>query len=631
MRGFWRPGPLLWLGALLGLYLAVPLVAFVVRFVGSNQRGFGEPGLAGALYVSTVCSTISLSIIALLGIPLAYVLARSRRRLVGVLGVVVQLPLALPPVMSGILLIYLVGPYTTVGRFFGGNLTNSMAGIVLAQTFVAAPFLVVTARAAFSAVDPGLLDVAATLGHGELSRFARVAIPVAAAGIRAGLVLAWLRAFGEYGATVVVAYHPFTLPVYTFNQFSMAGLPTTQAPTALALAAACIVVLVSRARWPRRRATPLPVPTAPDAVGLPRTMAFDLDARVGTFRVEADWRSASGHMAIVGPSGSGKSTVLRALAGVGEMGAGSVAVGGREISDVAPEDRRVGYVAQGFSLFPHLRVREQLLFAKGASAGEAAYWLDRFGLGGLEDRLPRELSGGQRQRVALAQALCRSPDLLLLDEPFSALDAPVRRDLRAELRSLQRKNGVTTVLVTHDPEEAAVLADEIIVLVEGQVAQAGPRRLVYGRPTSPTVGHLLGVSNVHAGTTTERGLLLPGGLHVDVPGVDVLGPGVPVWWSIRPERIALGPPDSWELRGDVTDVTDLGSVVDVEVQLADSLVLRARSFQPVEEGPCSLRLPTEAIDVWPAAPSEGPPRRGDGPATPPGGVTMPGATTPPPA
>jgi len=119
---------------------------------------------------------------------------------------VVAIPLALPPVMAGILLIYLVGPYTPIGTFFNDALSNSLAGIVLAQTFVASPFLVVVARAAFSAVDPALFDLAAGLGHRELSRFVRVGLPSAAEGIRAGLLLAWLRAFGEYGATVILAY-----------------------------------------------------------------------------------------------------------------------------------------------------------------------------------------------------------------------------------------------------------------------------------------------------------------------------------------------------------------------------------------------------------------------------------------
>ena len=132
--------------------------------------------------------------------------------------------------MCGILLIYLVGPYTFLGRLFGGNLTNSLTGIVLAQTFCAAPFLIVAARSAFGALDPATLDMAATLGHSEVSRFRLVALPLAAPGIRAGMVLAWLRAFGEYGAVIILAYHPFSLPVYTYNQFSGIGLPTTWLP-----------------------------------------------------------------------------------------------------------------------------------------------------------------------------------------------------------------------------------------------------------------------------------------------------------------------------------------------------------------------------------------------------------------
>ncbi len=603
MKGFWCRGPLPWLGAVLGVYLALPLVAFFVRLAGSGQRGFGVPGLAGALYVSTVCATVSVALIAVLGIPLAYVLARSRRRMVGVLGMAVQLPLALPPVMSGILLVYIIGPYTFLGRLFGGHLTSSMVGIVLAQTFVAAPFLVVTARAAFAGVDQGLLDVASTLGHKEFSRFVRVALPVAAPGIRAGLTLAWLRAFGEYGATVVVAYHPFTLPVYTFNQFSVAGLPTTQAPTALALLAALVVTVVGRARLPRRSSTPLPSATPPARLGVPRAMAFDVHASAGGFHLRVGCQSQSGHLAVVGPSGSGKSTMLRSLAGVGAVHAAKVAMGGRELEAMPPEARKLGYVAQGFSLFPHMRVQEQLLFAKGASPGEAAYWLDQLGLTGLETRLPHELSGGQRQRVALAQALCRSPDVLLLDEPFSGLDVPVRRDLRRELRNLQRTNGVSTVLVTHDPEEAAMLAEEIVVLIDGRPVQAGPRPRVYGNPVSPAVGRLLGVANMHAGTVGGDGYLVSEGVRI-VGGLERFDPGTTLWWSIRPERIELRPAGSAGLTASVTDVTDLGSVVDADAVLGDHLVLRVRSFEHVEPGPCSLRLPAGAIDVWPASPDD---------------------------
>ena len=597
-----RRGPVLWLGALLALYLAVPLVDFAVRIAGSNNRGFGQPGLWGSLYVSAVCATISLGLIALFGIPLAYLLARSRNWGMRVLGVLVQLPLALPPIMSGMLLIYLIGPYTPIGRFFGGHLTSSMAGIVLAQTFVSAPFLVVAARAAFSAVDRGLLDVAATLGHGQVDRFYRVAIPAAAAGIRAGLVLAWLRAFGEYGATVVVSYHPFSLPVYTFNQFSSSGLPTTQAPTALALGAALVVVAVGRMRLPRRRVAPLGPPSPPPPSGAPLPVRFDLHEHRGDFRLDLDWAGSGTRLAVVGPSGSGKSTVLRCLAGLGSPGAGPVQFGDRLMTGVAPEHRRVGYLAQGFSLFPHLRTRDQLLFARGANPPLAAYWMARLQLEGLEDRLPSELSGGQRQRVALAQALCRSPDVLLLDEPFSALDAPVRQELRVELRRLQRETGVSIVVVTHDPEEAAMLADEVIVLVDGRAAQCGPRRDVFSRPVSPEVAGLLGTTNVGRGIVSGDGRLAAGDIELSSRDMEPLTPGTPVLWSIRPERVELAPPDSdhetWP--ANVDEVTDLGSVVDLELTVGSSLLLRARVFEPAEPGPCRVRLPAEAINVWPA-------------------------------
>jgi len=218
-----------WLGGLLALYLLIPVVAFLVRFAQApgHARSAGVPGVLAAFRVSAIAATISLALIAALGIPLAYVLARSTGRLAKAIGVAIYLPLALPPLMSGILLIFLVGPYSTLGRVFDGQLTDSLTGVVIAQSFVSAPFLVVAARSAFAAVDPTLEDTAATLGHGALSRFWRVSLPLARPGIRAGLLLAWLRAFGEYGATVILAYHPYSLPVFTGVQFQGTGLDAT--------------------------------------------------------------------------------------------------------------------------------------------------------------------------------------------------------------------------------------------------------------------------------------------------------------------------------------------------------------------------------------------------------------------
>ena len=153
-------GPLRWLAGLVVLYLAAPIVAFVVRLVTSPRRGFHEAGLYPALWTSLSGATISLVLIMVFGVPLAFVLARSKSRVAAVIGVLVQIPLALPPLMSGIVLIYLVGPYTFLGRLFHRQLTNSPAGLVIAMTFVSAPFLVVAARAAFESLDQSLLDVA---------------------------------------------------------------------------------------------------------------------------------------------------------------------------------------------------------------------------------------------------------------------------------------------------------------------------------------------------------------------------------------------------------------------------------------------------------------------------------------
>jgi molybdate transport system permease protein len=302
-----KPGaarsPLTWLGALLALYLVVPLVGLVFRLQGTPQRGFHVPGLGAALATSVETATISTAIIGFFGIPLAYALVRHRGRVANLVGIAVQLPLALPPVMSGILLIYLVGPYTLLGRAFGGRLTDSLAGVVLAQTFVAAPFLIVAARSAFANVEPALVDVAATLGRGEWSRFCRVSLPLAASGIGAGLLLAWLRAFGEFGATVIVAYHPYTLPVFTYVQFSGTGLPDTIAPTTLAVVTACIVL--GLAQWrPRRRAEHIPtIPAACHRAESRRRSAWTSTSASATFgsrspiRRPAPCSRSSGHPA----------------------------------------------------------------------------------------------------------------------------------------------------------------------------------------------------------------------------------------------------------------------------------------------------------------------------------------------
>jgi sulfate transport system ATP-binding protein len=209
--------------------------------------------------------------------------------------------------------------------------------------------------------------------------------------------------------------------------------------------------------------------------------------------------------AILGPSGCGKSTLLRLLAGFERIDAGQVTLGGRDVTNVPLRERNIGFVFQGYALFPHLNVGQNIAFPLDVRKADRAWTrervrelLDLVQLPGYEKRFPHELSGGQRQRVALARALAAQPAILLLDEPFAALDVHVRRDLRAWLRRLHDEVHVTTLLVTHDADEAMEIADTIVLMREGRIEQAGTPLELYDAPVSPFALHFLGPANAIA-------------------------------------------------------------------------------------------------------------------------------------
>jgi molybdate transport system ATP-binding protein len=212
-------------------------------------------------------------------------------------------------------------------------------------------------------------------------------------------------------------------------------------------------------------------------------------------------------LVIFGPSGAGKTTILRAIAGLLRPDRGRVVVDGREWFDqrrdrfVRPQERRIGYVAQDTALFPHLSVTANVEYGLRAAAPEARRQraravLDLVGARGLEARWPRQLSGGQAQRVALARALAPSPSLLLLDEPFGALDASTRRELRSEVRGMLRETGTSAILVTHDRLEAMAMGDDLAVMVDGELRQIGSVQEVFRSPADPAVARSLGVETV---------------------------------------------------------------------------------------------------------------------------------------
>ena len=280
--------------------------------------------------------------------------------------------------------------------------------------------------------------------------------------------------------------------------------------------------------------------------------------RLPDFTLDVAWTADGGVAALFGPSGAGKTLTLQCMAGLLRPDAGYIVVDGRVLFDAAagmdvpPQARRVGYVFQGYALFPHLTVADNVGFGlrgrpQPARARRVAEVIERLGLAGLERRYPRELSGGQRQRVALGRALAIDPALLLLDEPLSALDAPLRQTLRNELRGVLGEWGTAAVVVTHDFTEAYRLGDRIVVYDGGRVVQSAPRAELLWQPASESVARIMGIPNVLHGTVVKatpdriqlrwRGQSLEA---VNSPTRSYLPPpGAPIAFFIRPEYVRL--------------------------------------------------------------------------------------------
>ena len=308
-----------------GALPGAPLLAAALHAGQADWRGADWPTLGRASVVSLASATVATALVTLTGVPLGYRLARQPGRATALIGTLVQLPLALPPLASGILLLFLIGYASPLGRVTSGALTDSFAGIVLAEAFVAAPFLIIAARSAFAGVDPALEQVAATLGLPPAQVFRLVSLPLAGRAIAAGMLLAWLRAFGEFGATVMVAYHPYSLPIYTYVAFGSQGLPAmlpVLLPTLLAALLAVALAARLAANRPAARSGPdmtemLPAaaPATPPPPGQPIRLA--VRHALDGFQLDIAWATTAKRLAILGASGSGKSMTLRSLAGLG--------------------------------------------------------------------------------------------------------------------------------------------------------------------------------------------------------------------------------------------------------------------------------------------------------------------------
>jgi putative spermidine/putrescine transport system ATP-binding protein len=302
-------------------------------------------------------------------------------------------------------------------------------------------------------------------------------------------------------------------------------------------------------------------------------------------------------VALLGPSGCGKTTTLRLLAGLEDADAGSITVGGKDITRLPASKRDMGMVFQAYSLFPHMTVRQNVAFGlrlrrvAGAQRDQRAMdMLELVGLSSQADRYPNQISGGQQQRVALARALAIEPQVLLLDEPLSALDAKVRAQLRDQIRRIQLEVGITTLFVTHDQEEALAIADRVGVMREGRLEQLATPTDVYSRPATSFVAEFVGLTNRLPGTVSGATVTVRGR---DLPLVDLATPPGPVTALVRPEAVTLASDssgDSGPLTGTVIASTFLGATSRVTVDLGDTTILAQLATSDATALPAGSRV-----------------------------------------
>jgi len=301
--------------------------------------------------------------------------------------------------------------------------------------------------------------------------------------------------------------------------------------------------------------------------GFPALVDVNLDIKSGEL------------VALLGPSGSGKTTLLRVLAGLEFPDYGQILFGGENLAGKPVRERRVGFVFQHYALFKHMTVLDNIGFGLTVRARRerpstedirrrAGELLDLVRLGGLADRFPHQLSGGQKQRVALARALAIDPSVLLLDEPFGALDAKVRKDLRRWLRELHLKTGYTTVFVTHDQEEALELADRVVIMNRGRVEQIGTTDEVYDHPATPFVFDFLGTPNVFAGRIDGRKVTLDG----DSQPIETysIHPAGPVDVYVRPDELQIVVSERLGIPATIADVQRAGAVIRIVARIDTS-------------------------------------------------------------
>ncbi|MGB3402661.1 MAG: molybdate ABC transporter permease subunit [Microcoleaceae cyanobacterium] len=478
-------------------------------------------------WISFRAAIISTIITFFLGVTAARLMLNYRGKYTSIIDTILTAPLVLPPTVVGFLLLLLLGRNSPLGQllsFLNLSVIFTWYATVIAATIVAFPLMYKTALGAFKQIDQTLIAAARTLGTSEWMIFWKIILPLAKPGLIAGTLLAFARSLGEFGATLMLAGsipgQTQTIPIAIF--FAAEAGKMNEALAWVSIILVISLGIITAVNWVSKEVKLVQNKSHQFNPKLFRRklaekysfnqysekqLIVDIKKQLPGFFINISFNTNTQPLGILGASGAGKSFILRCIAGLETPNQGKIILNGRTLFDsekginLPSRDRKIGYLFQNYALFPHLKVAQNIAFAlpKGLSNIQIKQRIEQqliaVDLAGLGDRYPQELSGGQQQRVALARVLASKPEVLLLDEPFSALDTYLRDRMEKLLRSTLNSYPGITLFITHNLEEAYRICENLLIIDEGKIIDQGSKYNIFEHPSCFRAAQVTGCKN----------------------------------------------------------------------------------------------------------------------------------------